>query len=84
MARLDGTSWHLLMHQYGLSRLVNVVLTKEKRALVFAMTHDSIDDWTYKFVESVVPFDLKTPSGILKFAHVLMSALKWADHSEVD
>lgn len=48
----------------------------KKRSLVFAETHDSNDDWTYKFVESMVPFDLKTPSGIQKFARVLVSALK--------
>ena len=49
------------MHQYG---FVNVVLTKEKGALVFAMTHDSNNDWTYKFVESMVPFDSKWNSEI--------------------
>ena len=69
------------MHQYGLRRLVNVVLTKDKGALVFAMTHNSNDKWTYKFIESMVPYDLKTASGVQRFASVLVSALKWANEA---
>ena len=70
------------MYKHGLSHLVNVVLTKEKGVLVFAMTQQS-DDWTYKFVESMVLFDLKTASAIQKFASVLVTSLKWADQSQV-
>ena len=65
------------MHQHGLSRLVNIVLTKHKEALILAMTHSS-DKWTYKFIESMVPYDLTNASGVQQFAKVMVSALKWA------
>ena len=57
------------MHQYGLSRLVNVVLTKEKGALVFAMTHDSNNDWTYNFLESPLTLRLQVNSEICPRPH---------------